>query len=113
MALENHLVTELTANQDLWDEADSMFALRSAGGYDGPTIVVVGPAEQLQHCSHLLSLARAGNVPLAVIALGPLSNAWATFLLEPEPDKHAIRFPAARAVLTFDHLSWVSTGRRR
>lgn len=109
MALENHLVAELTANQDLWDEADSMFALRSAGWYDGPTIVVVGPAEQLQHCSHLLSLARAVNVPLAVIALGPLSNAWATFLLEPEPDKHAIRFPAARAVLTFDHLSWVST----
>jgi len=108
MALEGALVADHTARQDLWDEVPSMFVARSDGRYTGPVTVVVGPSDELQSCSHLLSLARSGNVPLVVLALGPLAQAWASFHLEPEPDKHTIRFPAARAVLSFDHLSWAS-----
>ncbi|MGF1599260.1 MAG: LysM peptidoglycan-binding domain-containing protein [Acidimicrobiales bacterium] len=109
IALENELVAELTGRQDLWDDVPSMFVARSARTFTGPITVVVGASEELQSCSHLLSLARAENTPLVVIGIGALTHAWASFHLEPEPDKHTIRFPAARAVLSFDHLSWAST----
>lgn len=106
--LESRIVSDLARHRPPWDTAPSMFAARSEQIYEGRVSVVVGPAEDLQSCSHLLSLARAENVPLVVIALGPLAHAWASFHLVPEPDKHTIRFPAARAVLSFDHVSWVS-----
>lgn len=108
MALEGAVVAELAGRQELWDDVSSMFVARAADRYSGPLTLVAGPAGDLQSCSHLLSLARAGNVPLVVLALGPLAHAWASFHLEPEPDKHTIRFPSARAVLSFDHLSWAS-----
>jgi hypothetical protein len=108
LQLESQLVQAITANQHLWDQADSIFELRTAGHYHGPTLAVIGPADDLQSCSHLLSLARTSTIPLIVIALGPLSHAWASLMLEPEPDKHTIGFPATGAVLTFDHLSWAT-----
>ena len=108
LALESAVVTEITAAQDSWDQYDSVYALRADGRFVEGTKVVVGPSEDLQSCSHVLSLARAANIPIVVIGLGPMSQAWATFVLEPAPEKHTIRFHEADAVVTFDHLSWAS-----
>lgn len=74
------LEVEIEGHGDTWESHASLFEARRCGAI-GRTQIVVGPADELQRSSRLLSIADTPNLPVTVVAIGPLPDPFATITL--------------------------------